>query len=92
MAVLRRFALAALALCAAAAALAGWGCFSPNQPGCAFSCVTDGRCPAAYHCADDGLCHRDDGQGTCDLLPVTDAGADGGDDAAGDAQDGATGN
>jgi hypothetical protein len=72
--------LGAFLLClAAAVALA---CFSPKQPGCAFSCVTDGLCPADYHCADDGLCHRDDGQGTCSLPPQVDGGtSDGGDDA-----------
>jgi hypothetical protein len=61
-----------------------WACFSPRQPGCAFSCVGDGRCPTGYTCESDGLCHRDDGTGACDLPPQTaDATADG--DASGDA-------
>jgi hypothetical protein len=53
-----------------AAALAAPACFSPKEPGCAFSCVTDGVCPAAYTCGSDGLCHRDDGAGVCLLTPV----------------------
>jgi len=66
----------------AAAAVALPACFSPRQPACAFSCVTDGLCPADYHCADDGVCHRDDGQGICTLLPQIDAAQDAGADAA----------
>jgi hypothetical protein len=58
----------------AAAALAG--CFDPPRPGCAFSCARDGRCPSGYSCATDGVCHRDDGQGTCNIPPQTDAGTD----------------
>jgi hypothetical protein len=61
--------------------LLGASCFSPQQPGCAFSCATDGVCPAAYTCGSDGLCHRADGKGAC-LLEPGDAGA---------AADGATG-
>jgi hypothetical protein len=63
-------------------------CFSPDEPACAFSCVTDGICPTAYACGSDGLCHRDDGVGVCGLDPLvhpgdaglhaTDAGLDGG--------------
>jgi hypothetical protein len=49
-------------------------CFSPKEPACAFSCVTDGLCPASYVCASDGLCHRADGVGVC-LLTASDAGA-----------------
>jgi hypothetical protein len=52
-------------------------CFSPQEPACAFSCATDGICPASYACGSDGLCHRDDGVGVCGLDPVVhgDAGA-----------------
>jgi hypothetical protein len=62
-------------------------CFSPRQPGCAFSCAADGLCPSGYSCGGDGLCHRDDGQGTCDLSPQVDGGGDApdADDAATDA-------
>ncbi len=68
-------------LCLAAALGLAVGCFSPNKPECAFSCVADGVCPTAYHCAGDGLCHRDDGQGACTLSPQVDADADAGADA-----------
>jgi hypothetical protein len=61
--------MVALAFAAGAA-----GCFSPTQPACAFSCATDGLCPAAYTCRSDGLCHRADGKGVC-LLGPDDAGA-----------------
>jgi hypothetical protein len=81
-----------LGVCAALALLAmiALGCFSPRQPECAFSCVSDGLCPAAYHCGDDGLCHRDDGQGVCTLPPQRDGeaiadGQEGGSDAGNDA-------
>jgi hypothetical protein len=60
---------ARVALVLALAALAA-ACFSPKQPACAFSCVTDGVCPASYVCGSDGLCHRADGVGVCLLLPV----------------------
>jgi len=63
------------------------GCFSPHQPGCAFSCVSDGLCPSGYLCGGDGVCHRSDGQGTCDISSQTDdAGVDG--DALGGQADG----
>ena len=76
---------------AAAAATGFWlamslgsACFSPRMPGCAFSCVSDGRCPSGYSCASDGLCHRDDGVGTCDLPSQTDGGSDAMTDAGSD--------
>jgi hypothetical protein len=59
----------ALALVLVLSALAA-ACFSPKEPACAFSCVTDGLCPASYVCASDGLCHRADGVGICLLMPV----------------------
>jgi hypothetical protein len=49
-------------------------CFSPAQPGCAFSCAGDGICPSGYSCGGDLICHRDDGQGTCSIQ--TDAATD----------------
>jgi hypothetical protein len=42
-------------------------CFSPVQPGCAFSCAGDGICPSGYSCGGDLICHRNDGQGTCSI-------------------------
>ena len=66
--------MAILRLALLLAACAGTtGCFSPRQPGCAFSCVDDVVCPSGYSCAADGLCHRDDGQGTCGLPSQVDA-------------------
>jgi hypothetical protein len=62
------------------------GCFSPRQPGCAFSCAGDQLCPENYVCASDGFCHRNDGLGACTLEATEDA-ADGAPDAA-TAQDG----
>jgi hypothetical protein len=49
-------------------------CFSPAQPGCAFSCARDRICPSGYSCGNDLICHRDDGQGTCSI--PTDAATD----------------
>jgi hypothetical protein len=72
---MRRTALAMwLALSVGAAA----GCFTPLQPGCAFSCAVDHLCPANYVCADDGFCHRADDAGVC-LLSPADASTDQGD-------------
>ena len=82
MAILR--AWLAIAVAAAGLSLSSWACFSPRQPGCAFSCVADGRCPARYSCGDDGLCHRDDGLGVCDFPPQNDAGGDAVTDSASD--------
>ena len=61
------------------AAVGAAACFSPRAPGCAFSCATDGTCPASYVCQADNLCHRQDGAGTCLLNPV-DADSGGGQD------------
>jgi len=49
-------------------------CFSPAQPGCAFSCTGDRICPSGYSCGNDLICHRDDGQGSCSIQ--TDAATD----------------
>ena len=73
-----------LSLALALSALFCAACFSPRQPGCAFSCVADGRCPTGYSCASDGLCHRDDGVGFCDLPSQVDGGQDSANDGAPD--------
>lgn len=84
-------AILRLSLAVALSALLSSACFSPRQPACAFSCVSDGRCPAGYSCQSDGLCHRDDGVGVCDLPSQADAGQDGAADAVNDtASDAAT--
>jgi hypothetical protein len=84
-AVLRLLALVVAVAATAAAGAALPGCFSPRQPGCAFSCAADGICPADYTCGDDGFCHRDDGQGFCTLTPQNDAAQDAGDAGVDDA-------
>ena len=61
-------------------------CFNPAQPGCAFSCASDGRCPSGYSCGNDLICHRDDGQGTCSIQ--TDAATDAKTDAKSDTASG----
>jgi len=74
---------AALALALGVAGAAFAGCFSPQQPACAFSCGPAGECPADYTCGADDLCHRNDGVGQC-LLAPQDAAADGTAAEAGD--------
>jgi hypothetical protein len=64
----------AIVLCGAAWTLTA--CFNPQQPGCAFSCATDGLCPSGYQCETDLLCHRTDGQGSCSVGHVTSDAAD----------------
>lgn len=58
----RLLALAAVLTCAA-------GCFSPDNPMCAFTCgdsVGNGRhCPDDYECRADGYCHLLGSTGTC---------------------------
>jgi hypothetical protein len=73
-----------LALAVAVAAAVVAGCFSPQQPACAFSCGPAGECPTDYTCGGDGLCHRDDGVGQC-LLAPQDGGQDSSDDSSDDA-------
>jgi hypothetical protein len=64
------------------------GCYSPIQPGCAFSCAADGLCPAGYSCGGDGVCHRDDGEGTCQIPAQVDAARDAEADVPVQVQDG----
>lgn len=64
--VVLRMILFAASLGAAAAA-----CFSPVKPACTFACGPDGACPDEYVCQSDRLCHRADGEGQCDLGPVS---------------------
>ena len=72
-------------------------CFNPAQPGCAFSCASDGICPSGYSCGSDLICHRNDGQGTCSIptdaatdLATRDARTDAQPDATSDAKSDAT--
>jgi len=49
------------------------GCFSPEQPACAFSCAEPpNRCPESYTCGDDLLCHRTGAETACPLSPPHD--------------------
>jgi hypothetical protein len=41
------------------------GCFSPDEPLCAFSCGPGGKCPPNYFCASDGYCHKDGYTAAC---------------------------
>ncbi|HVV50055.1 MAG TPA: hypothetical protein VHO06_10385 [Polyangia bacterium] len=62
----RRAGVLALGLALVVLAAAGLtACFNPDQPGCAFSCASDGLCPSGYSCGSDRVCHRTDGQGSC---------------------------
>jgi hypothetical protein len=57
---------AALALLISTALFSG--CFSPQQPSCAFSCTSPTHaCPSGYTCGSDGICHSDNNQGECAL-------------------------
>ena len=66
MALLSRRLLAALAL-AFGLGLSAGGCFSPNQPICAFSCAEAGVCPDGYVCGTDKFCHKEGATGICPL-------------------------
>jgi hypothetical protein len=59
------------------------GCFKPDHPACAFSCLDVSRtCPPGYVCEPDGICHDQQSQDLCSIEPVTDAGTDEGTDTA----------
>jgi hypothetical protein len=74
------FALAAGGLGAAV----GPGCFGPDRPACAFSCIDPPHtCPAGYVCGDDSLCRDPTSTALC-RLEVADAGAERGGDGGGD--------
>jgi hypothetical protein len=78
----RRAATAALAMVLASLP----ACFHPDQPVCAFSCVTPPQaCPPSFTCQLDGFCHSDLNQGLCQLDPV-DAGAESATDDSADAR------
>jgi hypothetical protein len=48
------------------------GCFSLQQPACAFSCAEPpNRCPEGYSCGDDRICHRSDGARDVTACPLT---------------------
>jgi hypothetical protein len=50
------------------------GCFSVEQPPCAFACGDNGKCPDDYLCMSDGYCHLH-GTGVClfsDAAPAPD--------------------
>jgi hypothetical protein len=63
-----RAGLLALGLGGAGAAS---GCFHPDKPACAFSCVEPPyTCPDGFTCGADGLCHDPASTGLCTIEPV----------------------
>jgi len=72
--------LAALAVFVAGALGAAVpGCFKPDHPPCAFTCIDPPHaCPAGYTCGADNLCHDPNNPNFCDLSPAVDAAADSG--------------
>lgn len=53
------------------------GCFSPQTPSCAFTCVeAPHACPSGFTCGADRICHNDDNPGEC-IFSAPDAGTDG---------------
>ena len=70
-------ARARIAACAALlfVAAAAPGCFHPDKPSCAFSCVEPPHaCPTGFTCGDDGLCHDPTSAQVC-LIDLVDAAA-----------------
>lgn len=73
----KRTLFVALALVLGCLATAPIGCFSLQQPTCAFTCVDPPHlCPANYTCGTDFLCHRDGTTVMCVLSPPVDGGLD----------------
>jgi hypothetical protein len=74
-------ARALIATCAALLfAAAVPGCFHPDKPSCAFSCVEPPHtCPSGFMCGADGLCHDPTSARVCtiDLVDAATADADG---------------
>jgi hypothetical protein len=67
-----------LGLAVLLAALAAPGCFSPDKPACAFSCVVAPfGCPPGFSCGADGLCHDPSSTGLCLIEPLDGGGPDG---------------
>jgi hypothetical protein len=54
--------LGALAL---SASILSPGCFSVDEPICAYKCGTGNICPDDYTCMDDGYCHKNGTTGSC---------------------------
>jgi hypothetical protein len=73
-------AVGATLLLIAAAAV---GCFHPDKPSCAFSCVQPPHtCPSGFMCGDDGLCHDPTSARVCTIDPIDAAAHDAGDAAS----------
>ena len=41
------------------------GCFSPDEPICAFACGDNNACPDNYECRADSFCHLKSSTGDC---------------------------
>ena len=60
-------------------AAAAPGCFTPDKPSCAFSCLQPPHsCPSGFMCGADGLCHDPTSARVC-TIELRDAAADAGD-------------
>jgi hypothetical protein len=68
------FVLCAIALLGAATL--GSGCFSVDEPICAYKCGTGNICPDDYSCMADGYCHKNGTTGACDYSDAAMAPAD----------------
>jgi hypothetical protein len=76
--------LTALALGALAVASGVAGCFSPDQPACAFSCAeAPHTCPTGFMCGPDSLCHDLTSTTAC-RINLSDAAVDAGSDVRSD--------
>jgi hypothetical protein len=72
----RALVAACALLLSSAAALPG--CFHPDKPSCAFSCVEPPHtCPSGFTCGGDGLCHDPTSARVCTIEPIDAATVDG---------------
>jgi hypothetical protein len=49
-------------------ALVNGGCFSVDEPACAYLCGDNGSCPPDYVCQGDGYCHKQGQSGVCGFV------------------------
>lgn len=58
-------------------AAAAPGCFNPDHPACAFSCLSPPHtCPSGFTCGADNLCHDPTSTAICAIVPTDAAPAD----------------
>ena len=64
------------------------GCFNPDRPACAFSCIEPPHtCPTGFTCGADNLCHDPTSTAFCGLDLADASTSDGADAAQDEAQD-----